>query len=319
MAARPQSGWPRTGPVLSIAAGALGGMLLMVAVAAPAAMADAAPDHALSRLQAETRDLEAATGSLSEAVRDARMLLAQSGPPAGVSQPALARMDARLSTVEHDLRTLTGKAEQLGFDVRQMRDRLETVISDMEMRLARLEREAGLAASPPAATPAPEPGIAAVPDRAPGDSLPSRGAERPPAGNEAVAALPEGSPQQQYAHAFGLLRAGDYDRAEAALKAFVDRHPDDALSGNARYWLGETHYVRGNYAAAAQAFLNAYQSETNGAKAPDSLLKLGMALARLDKRNEACATFQELERSQPQASPTIRQKAEEEKARIGCS
>ena len=49
----------------------------------------------------------------------------------------------------------------------------------------------------------------------------------------------------QYDHAFGLLSQANYPAAEQALGAFLATHPQDPLAGNAKYWLGETQYVRG--------------------------------------------------------------------------
>lgn len=295
------------------AAASLAGLVLWV----PPAWAevDTGLAEGVTGLEVARDGLDADLKALRLNIGDAATILAQAAP-----QAAMARMEARLSALEQDVRVLTGQAEQIGFDVRQMRQRLETAIRDMEMRLERLERQAGVTAGMPATPPGTPavPGLDAPPDAPVAGGLVPRVPSPSDRDATAAAPLPGGDPQRQYAHAFGLLRAGDYDRAEAALAAFIARHPDDALSDNARYWLGETHYVRGDYPAAAQAFLEAYQADTTGAKAPDSLLKLGMALARLDKRDEACAAFQQLERSQPEASATIRQKVQEERSRIGC-
>jgi tol-pal system protein YbgF len=79
-----------------------------------------------------------------------------------------------------------------------------------------------------------------------------------------------------------------------AFKKFVEAHENDPLAGNAMYWLGETHYVRKDFMQAAQVFFQAYQKFPKGAKAPDSLLKLGMSMASMKKPAEACATFGKL-------------------------
>ena len=70
-----------------------------------------------------------------------------------------------------------------------------------------------------------------------------------------------GTPQSQYDYALSLmLGQQDFAAAEQALKAFVEQHPQDDLTGNAQYWLGETYYVRGrSYQNAAFAFAEGYQ------------------------------------------------------------
>jgi len=104
----------------------------------------------------------------------------------------------------------------------------------------------------------------------------------------------EVSVQDQYKVAFNLTRQARYQEAEIAFKAFLDVHGDDPLAANANYWLGETYYVRKDFMQAAQVFFQAYQKFPKGAKAPDSLLKLGMSMAGMEKTSEACATFGKL-------------------------
>ncbi len=130
--------------------------------------------------------------------------------------------------------------------------------------------------------------------------------------------LPQGTPKEQYNYAFGLLRQANYDKAELALQEFVKLHPKENLAGNARYWLGETFYVRAAYVQAAEVFLEGYQADPKGPKAPDSLLKLGMSLAGLDKKREACAAFDKLTKDFPKISAGIRNTVKREKQKNSC-
>lgn len=307
------------------------------------AAVEQAPSAALMERAADLqRDLEAV--DLDRAAVGERV--AQVADPAN---PALARLDVRIAALEQQVRDLTGQIEQLGFQVRQLNDRLEKVTGDLEFRVNRLEQGAGGTAptapggaasgqtqgqiSPPASG---APATAGETERvfeAPGvlGTVPKSRAEQPATGGSAAttgagggssAAVtgpsPSATPQQQYAYAFDLLRSSDYQRAEEALKSFLARNPSHPLADNARYWLGETYYVRGQYPEAAQAFADAYQKNEQGPKSADALLKLGMSLARLDKKDEACATFRELLRSQPDAPDAITSKVAEEQARLGC-
>ena len=87
---------------------------------------------------------------------------------------------------------------------------------------------------------------------------------------------------------------------------------------NAKYWLGETYYVRGNYQAAASAFGVAYQDHPEGPKAVDSLLKLGLSLSLMGQGGDACAVFSELERRFPTAPANVLQRSVQERGRLGC-
>ncbi|RDD60161.1 tol-pal system protein YbgF [Ferruginivarius sediminum] len=131
-------------------------------------------------------------------------------------------------------------------------------------------------------------------------------------------ALPEGDATAQYGHAFGLLRQADYAKAEQALRAFVDAHPEHELAGNAKYWLGETYYVRGNYSEAAVTFAEGFQNYPDSNKAPDNLLKLGMSLAQIDRTEDACGIFAELLSRYPDSARNILQRAQREQQRLGC-
>ena len=78
-----------------------------------------------------------------------------------------------------------------------------------------------------------------------------------------------------------MLRQANWEQAQLAFQAFLDEYPSDPLSGNAKYWLGETYYARGDYREAAVTFAEGFQTYPNSQKAPDNLLMLGMSLVGL--------------------------------------
>ncbi len=130
--------------------------------------------------------------------------------------------------------------------------------------------------------------------------------------------LPKGTAKQQYEFAFGLLRKANYDKAEKALQEFVKNNPNDKLAVNARYWLGETFYVRAAYVQAAEVFLEGYQADPKGKKAADSLIKLGMSLSGLDKKREACSAFEKVIKDFSNISKGMRKTISREKKKNSC-
>ena len=138
----------------------------------------------------------------------------------------------------------------------------------------------------------------------------------------AAANLPPASdgsdPKQLYETAYGYLLQRDYGAAEVAFDDFLKKFPSDSLSGNAQYWLGESHFVRGQYKAAAGAFLKGYQTYAQSAKAPDSLLKLAMSLDRLGQKDAACSSYSELNSKFPNAPQSVKARATSERQRVGC-
>ncbi len=169
----------------------------------------------------------------------------------------------------------------------------------------------------------PQPGAKAGSSSGASGEVPAGGMQAVTPAPVSTAALPpavEGptDPKQLYETAYGYLLQRDYGAAEAAFDDFLKRFPNDSLSGNAQYWLGETHFVRGQYKAAAGAFLKGYQTYAQSAKAPDSLLKLAMSLDRLGQKDAACSSYAEFSTKFPNAPQSIKSRAQTERQRVGC-
>jgi len=143
----------------------------------------------------------------------------------------------------------------------------------------------------------------------------------PPAFGAATApnAGDAGNAKQLYETAYGYLMQRDYGAAQGAFEDFLTRYPQDSLAGNAQYWLGEAHFVRGEYKAAASSFLKGYQNYAGNARAADSLLKLAMSLDRLGQKDAACSSFGELSTRFPNAPENVKMRAKSERQRIGCT
>lgn len=247
--------------------------------------------------------------------------------------------EVRFGQIDDQMRTLTGQIEEITYNLAQMKHRLDTLAGDIDQRLTALEHgtaggAAAAAAPPPAASGAPDArALAAAPPKGAGANpaepasqsgvlgqiggadqasaaTATRGAPPPPPAN--------GSSQDQYNYAFGLLRQANYPAAEQSLRAFVQRYPNDPLAGNAQYWLGETYYVRQDYNNAAAVFAEGYQKYPKGGKAADNLLKLGMSLGQLGQKADACRAFARLDRDFPSAPSNVKERAGDEKKRLAC-
>jgi tol-pal system protein YbgF len=174
---------------------------------------------------------------------------------------------------------------------------------------------------PPASSMAPPPGpprldeeVEAPPQQGTSNNNPSH-----TLGTISSEAPKAGDPQAMYDGAFLSLRQARYDEAESRLKTFLKTHPKHRLAENAKYWLGETYYVRGKFQEAAVSFGEGFQQFPAGSKAPDSLLKLAMSLGSINKKQDACTTLGELKKRFPNASAIIRNRAEQEKKTLACS
>jgi tol-pal system protein YbgF len=129
----------------------------------------------------------------------------------------------------------------------------------------------------------------------------------------------DADPKALYSTAYGYLIQRDYGAAETAFDDFLRRYPNHPLAGNATYWMGESLFVRGQYRAAASAFLKGYQTYGKSEKAPESLLKLAMSLQRLGQKDAACSSFNELNVKFPNAPARVKSAAQSERQRVGCN
>lgn len=260
---------------------------------------------------------------------DSGWIAVQANDPA-----ALARLEVRLGRLEEELRRMNGRLEEVEFAQRRINARIDQLVADLDARLAALEGEgaSGETRNDSSGEP-PEQSTAGADDPPVVDAPVAPEGSLGTVADSDVAALPRPdpagataperdalSPDEQYQTAIGLLRRGDYAGAEQGLEVFLEVNPDDPLAANAAYWLAETHYVREEYGEAAAAFARNYGSYGSDApKAPDNLLKLGMALHQLGRDDEACRAFAELGTTFPDAPAHIRQALERERDAAGCN
>jgi tol-pal system protein YbgF len=161
-----------------------------------------------------------------------------------------------------------------------------------------------------APAPRPTPGPGAAPAPPPPGPQGNLAANTPGAAGNNVDAL--------YHDAFKMMQDGDYVGAERGFKTFIQRNPQHQLAGNAQYWLGESYYSRGDFQNAMTAFAEGYKSYKTGPKGPDNLLKLGVTLAKLNRKGDACAMFQRFNQDYPRANDLQKRRIEQERQRNGC-
>lgn len=253
-------------------------------------------------------------------------LIIVTAAPAWAQQGGIgANYETRLSTLENELRAMNGQVEQLGYSIRRLDQSVQRLQSDDDARLSKLETTVNSMAADAAARAAQPVANPAAPEGSLGGLKTQRDGKVTGAINAPTAPnLPDAgdivmSPQEEYDHAFGLLRQANYEEAEKAFEDFIANNPKDKLLDNAKYWHAETLYVRGRFGEASSGFADAYQQNPQGTKAPDSLLKLSMSLAALGKANESCIALAKLKSGYPNASSTVKTRATEQRAKLKCS
>lgn len=291
---------------LLLTAAALAGFLLVTpATAAFSQNADTA--QLLGRINQLENQIQTLSRTVYRGNAGAADAAAMAGQP--MDTGAIASLEVRLSDLEAKQRNMVGQVEQLNHEVRQMKTQLEKTLQDNEMRFQQMEQRGGSTVSNSAGN-ASDSG-ATLQGNLYADDSGSASSNTLGSGNTDPA-------NRLYDSAFSDIRESKYEAAEGKLSRFMSMYPSHALAPNAQYWLAETYYVRGEYAQAARMFAQGYQDYPKGPKAGDSLLKLGLSLAQLGKKEDACLSYQQLKKEFGGVKNTVTSRADQEIKRLGC-
>lgn len=212
--------------------------------------------------------------------------------PAAPNAAMMQDLERRLNEIEQESAQRNGAIERLQFAVQAVAKRVDDIQKDYDLRLNALEKKIATLESKAAA--------AVVAPTVPATS-----------GTVQVLSvtLPiDASSTQVYNKAFAYLTATQYPQAEAWLQAFTAKFPTDKLAENAYYWLGESRLVQNNPAGAAQAFRDGLKAFPKGAKVPDNLLKIGVALEQLKQPALAKTSWDKLVKDYPNSPQAARAK-----------
>lgn len=248
---------------------------------------------------------------------------------------AIADLKQRLHDLEESLAQSTGQNETLSHRVQELDAKIERQKKDFEYRLCALSAQqlgAGQAQGDESAVPCPGSAPAmtsynAAPPPANQtyyvDSTGARSGDTHlapppgvlgtlPAGRVAsLGSAPPANPQTraQFDSALDLLAKARYDDARAAFRGFADANPDDPLTPQAVYWVGDIAFVQKDYPNAAHAFAEQIKKYPSNSRGPDSMLKLGQSLIAMGQTKEGCMTLGALSTRYPNASKTVASQA----------
>lgn len=223
--------------------------------------------------------------------------------------------------LEENVRQLTGEVERMGFEREEQTEKQKRIqddnnqrFIDLENRLREIERRLQQAD--------------AEKDRA---EKALKAAEKKRKDQEAAALKAENDKKDKikatygkknaktlYNEAFASIKKQDYKTAEKQFEAFLELYPKNDLAGNAQYWLGESYFARGQFDKAAVAFAEGFQKYRDSQKAPDNLFKLGLTMARMNKKEEACIAFKNFSTEYPKVSESMTKRLQKEMNKLSC-
>jgi tol-pal system protein YbgF len=318
--------WMKAGAALIAAAG----FLASPGFAAPATQTIDAREliQRLQRLERDMRDLQAETFRKAPGDRTAPPAPAANAnpnptplpPEAQAAIPDLNPILRQMGDLEEGLGRLTGQMEELGHQVDQLSQKTDRLQKQMDFQAEQARTAAAAMPAPPA-----DVGneLASInPDQA---APTLRGA---PPGN--LGQIPAGTPapapanrptdaKRQFDDAMNLLSRAQYDKAKDAFRAFADAHPDEDRAADALYWTGDIAYsAKKDYPEAARDFAELLKKYPKAQRAPEGMLKLGLALFELGQMKEGCAALVALPAKYPDAAPTVATRARTERTNNKC-
>jgi len=260
-------------------------------------------------------------------------------------------LSTRVDRLERELRKATGRIEELQHQVQGLEDQLrarQDAAAPPPVADRRPLSASGGGASPHASAsagdafdPAANPSAAGAPRQlgqttasaplaapaasrtaahepgAPMDLTPPgmQGAASPPPEAAAAASDPV---KEEFAQAEGLIHSQQYEAAERAFTAFLEKYPKSKYLPAATYGLGESFFLRQRYSDAARKFLDIKTKYPKAAQAPQALLRLGQSLAEIGASGEACAAYAEIGASYPGSPANVRDSALRERKKLQC-
>jgi tol-pal system protein YbgF len=126
------------------------------------------------------------------------------------------------------------------------------------------------------------------------------------------------APREQFNAALQAFQSGQYQQAEDGFKAFLAANVDHRLTPDAIFYIGETYFQRSRAREAAEQYLKVTTGYARSSRAPESMVRLGQALAALGNSEQACATFTEFGKRYPNATQSVKRLAEREMAKDHC-
>lgn len=236
-------------------------------------------------------------------------------------------LTARVDALESQLQTLTGQTEQNAYQLRELEKQFTAYKAEMDSRFADPSAVAAPAALAPTATvkpPTAAPTVAAAPTKKPATTAKPAPSAAPDAARLALVKKVEipvtgNETKDAYDYGYRLWEAKLYPEAQAQLKQVVTKWPSSSQASFAQNLLGRAYLDEGKPSLAAVAFYSNYKDRPSGARAPHSLMYMGIALDKLGRKADACKAFRELEEVYGDKTPQdVKTDAAAAKTKAGC-
>ncbi|MBI1362622.1 MAG: tol-pal system protein YbgF [Proteobacteria bacterium] len=209
----------------------------------------------------------------------------------------LADHEARIDNIENESAKIYGKTEEVANAIQKLAEKVDLISKDMDLRIQDLEKNVAMG------------GVKAAKEPSDKEAAPKSAAKKPATKADIDAAVPEKiSAEKLYDQAYDYMTKSRYATAQVWFEAFLERFPQHDRADNAWYWLGEMHLVQDRPEDAVIAFSSGLKSFPTGAKAPDNMLKMGVAFEKMGRKDLAKSTWEKLTKDFPNAASAAKAK-----------
>lgn len=217
-----------------------------------------------------------------------------------------------MSQMDETVRQTVGRMDMIEHQLKTLENKINMINKDIDVRLKMIEGkpiEGGGLGSQQQVKKFDAPVANGAPASLVGDSI-AVGNDLPEVKTKTV--------EQIYQDGLDAINDNRFDDAANKFTAVLTKFPNHKLASNAQYWLGEAYYGKKDYAKAAIAFAKGYEKYKDGNKGADNILKLGLSMQMLGKKEEACTAFVSLPKEFPKAPDNLKNRASNAAKELAC-
>ena len=229
-------------------------------------------------------------------------------PPRQGDNDMVAQLLTRVEALSEQVRQLRGRVDETQNQMQQQNADLGKRIDDLTFQI---NQQGGHPGTRPNPTPS---GSGGGRGPAPATLAPPAGAPSP--GSPPGQARPR-TPEAAMREGHAALGRHDYGNAESAARQVLANRTSPRAY-DARLLLAQALYGQHQYAQAAIAFDDAYNSSRKGSHAQDALLGLANSLSAINEKKAACDTLTRLRKDFPKPRADIATGAEAAGRKTGC-
>jgi TolA-binding protein len=228
-----------------------------------------------------------------------------------LSSGYISRNEQRIDDIETKNRANYGLIEEIDNKIKNLEQKLNILNKEYQSKISKIDNQINSIIEKKKSISNLEPSLNnKIETRANENNPPTKPVEN-------IGNIDETEIKKKYENAIKLLWANKFNEAEMHLLQLKKLNPED-LMPNIQYWLGEVYYANKNFQQAIIEFGEGFANYPDSIKGPDNLLKLGLSFSNLNKKNDACNAFFELELKFKNAAKNVLERSQNERKKLDC-